>query len=160
MKAKLRRWMAPFLAYAAISCIFSLWLRFSYFSPDPDRLYQLSLSREVALRGLVLPNLPQAEDIGWADYFPDKEFGYHALTGLGFSLREDQGALAVSAAIAAALLLFSFSSSSPLNFSRASEISNLWRSASSASFCSRPGSSAAPWFSRASAQASILCATT
>lgn len=49
-------------------------------SGDPDRYFHLALSRLIATSGL--PNeLPQVEDLGWARYFPDKEFLFHALTG-------------------------------------------------------------------------------
>ena len=58
-----------------------------YFPPrlvglsDTDRFYHLGLSKLMAAHGL-LRTLPQAEDLGWGRYFPDKEFGFHVLTGL------------------------------------------------------------------------------
>jgi hypothetical protein len=58
-----------------------------YFPPrmvgqsDPDRFYHLGLSKLIASHGL-LRSLPQAEDLGWAHYFPDKEFLFHVITGL------------------------------------------------------------------------------
>ena len=47
---------------------------------DPDRYYHLGLSKLMASEGL-LRSLPQAEDLGWGHYFPDKEFLFHVLTG-------------------------------------------------------------------------------
>jgi len=49
-------------------------------SIDPDRYYHLGLSRLISHQGL-LRTLPQAEDLGWGRYFPDKEFLFHVLTG-------------------------------------------------------------------------------
>jgi hypothetical protein len=49
-------------------------------SIDPDRYYHLGLSRLISQHGL-LRTLPQAEDLGWGHYFPDKEFLFHVLTG-------------------------------------------------------------------------------
>lgn len=54
-------------------------------SLDPDRYYHLALSHLIAEHGL-LRSLPQAEDLGWGRYFPDKEFLFHALTGSADSL--------------------------------------------------------------------------
>lgn len=46
---------------------------------DPDRYYHLRLSQISADEGLQ-STLPQAEDLGWGDKFPDKEFLFHILT--------------------------------------------------------------------------------
>ncbi len=48
-------------------------------SNDPDRYYHLGITRLMSEHGL-LRTLPQAEDIGWAKHFPEKEFLFHALT--------------------------------------------------------------------------------
>lgn len=60
-----------------------------YFPPrlvgvnDPDRFYHLGLSKLISVHGLIRI-LPQVEDLGWASYFPDKEFLFHVLTGAAF----------------------------------------------------------------------------
>lgn len=63
-------------------------------SNDPDRFYHLALSRLSSEQGL-LRSLPQVEDLGWGQYFPDKEFLFHVLTAAGYRLNGDAGALAV-----------------------------------------------------------------
>jgi hypothetical protein len=104
MKPQLR----ALLGLTAISAFFLFWLGFQFFVPDPDRLYHLAISREVAMRGPVLANIPQAEDIGWARYFPEKEFLHHVFTGLGFYLGKENGAAAASHSIALSVLLLVF----------------------------------------------------
>lgn len=96
------------LSCAGIAAILTLWVQFCYFLPDPDRLYHLAISREVSIRGPVLTNLPQAEDIGWGRYFPEKEFLHHAVTGLGFKLGKDSGALAATHFLTFVLCLLAF----------------------------------------------------
>ena len=59
---------------------------------DPDRYYHLGLSRLIAQHGL-LKQLPQAEDLGWGRYFPDKEFLFHALTGGASAIGGDTAVL-------------------------------------------------------------------
>ena len=47
----------------------------------------------MASKGGLLRALPQAEDIGWGRYFPDKEFLFHALTGSASALGGDAAVL-------------------------------------------------------------------
>ncbi len=51
-------------------------------SNDPVRYHHLALSRLSSEQGL-LRTLPQIEDLGWGQYFPDKEFLFHVLTATG-----------------------------------------------------------------------------
>lgn len=76
-------------------------------SADPDRYYHLGLSRLIAASGL-LRVLPQAEDLGWGRYFPDKEFLFHVLTGSASALGGDAGVLWLVPLVGAcvALLLY------------------------------------------------------
>jgi hypothetical protein len=75
---------------------------------DPDRWYHLGLSRLMAAQGGLLRAMPQAEDIGWGRYFPDKEFLFHALTGSASALGGDSLVLWLVPVlgIAIALLLY------------------------------------------------------
>lgn len=61
---------------------------------DPDRYYHLALSREMNEKG-VLKSLPQAEDVGWAEKFVDKEFLFHVFTAAGHFLGGEKGVLLV-----------------------------------------------------------------
>jgi hypothetical protein len=78
-------------------------------SNDPDRYYHLALARMTVEHGGLLHVLPQVEDLGWGHYFPDKEFLFHVLCGLGYWLAGPDGTLALVPAcgIAVALLLYS-----------------------------------------------------
>jgi hypothetical protein len=59
---------------------------------DPDRYFHMALSRITADSGqLYLRSLPQVEDLGWGDYFLDKEFFFHQLTTLGYRISGDHG---------------------------------------------------------------------
>ena len=77
-------------------------------SNDPDRYYHLALSRMMVEHGGLLHMLPQVEDLGWGRYFPDKEFLFHVLTGLGYWIAGPDGTLFVVplCGIAVALLLY------------------------------------------------------
>ena len=63
-------------------------------SNDPDRYYHLALSQLMSAEGLIR-KLPQAEDLGWGAYFPDKEFLFHAITAAGYWLAGPMGTLLV-----------------------------------------------------------------
>jgi hypothetical protein len=77
-----RTW-GPGIALAAATLL--LWAAaFPYYSrfgkhDDPDYFFHLALGREFA-DGLVRA-IPQAEDLGWGQYFPDKDFLFHWLLG-------------------------------------------------------------------------------
>ena len=71
---------------------------------DPDRYFHLGLSRLMADQGL-LRSLPQAEDLGWGKYFPDKEFLFHQLSaGMG-RIAGDAGVLSLVPLLGVATLL-------------------------------------------------------
>jgi hypothetical protein len=71
---------------------------------DTDRFYHFALSRMLAEKGaFMLEALPQAEDVGWGGYFPDKEFLFHLLTRIGYSLGAETGVVAVCLALASAM---------------------------------------------------------
>jgi len=60
---------------------------------DPDRYYHFALSREMVKSGeLFLRSVPQVEDLGWGEFFVDKEFLFHQLTALGYRISGDSGA--------------------------------------------------------------------
>jgi hypothetical protein len=59
---------------------------------DSDRFYHLALSRMLAEHGsLHLTALPQVDDLGWGDYFPDKEFLAHAFGALAYRIGGEPG---------------------------------------------------------------------
>ena len=72
-------------------------------SNDPDRYYHLGLAAITAEHGLPA-TLPQVEDLGWGNYFPDKEFLFHALTGARATGDVGMAAVPVAAATGAAAL--------------------------------------------------------
>ena len=80
-------------------------------SVDPDRFYHLALAKLTGADG-ILRTLPQAEDLGWARYFPDKEFLFHWLTGVAQWLGGEAGVLMLVPALglATALVLYAESS--------------------------------------------------
>lgn len=71
---------------------------------DPDRYYHIGLSRLIAEHGL-LRSLPQAEDLGWGAYFPDKEFLFHVLTGAAYRVGGAEGVLSLVPLLAIAICL-------------------------------------------------------
>jgi hypothetical protein len=71
---------------------------------DPDRYFHLAISRMTAADGLVR-TLPQAEDLGWGRAFPEKEFLFHALTGVAYRLGGERGAEAVAPVLGGLVLL-------------------------------------------------------
>ena len=60
-------------------------------SGDPDRFFHFAVSRMAAEANWFLETLPQAEDIGWARLFPDKEFLFHVLTAFFYKVHGDSG---------------------------------------------------------------------
>jgi hypothetical protein len=101
----LRRWWPLLLLLAIAIAYYALF----YFPPrltganEPDRFYHLALSRIFAEGGLPKV-LPQVEDLGWGAYFPDKEFLFHALTGLAWWLGGAPGVMLVVPVIGVAIL--------------------------------------------------------
>jgi hypothetical protein len=100
-----RRWWTLAALVAALATYYALF----YFPPrlvgsnEPDRFYHLAISRLVAGSGFPR-NLPQAEDLGWGHYFADKEFLFHALTGLGWRLGGDTGVMLVTPLLACGIV--------------------------------------------------------
>jgi len=99
---------------AATAAAMALYYYALYYPPillgsnDPDRYYHLALSRMMVEQGQLLRVLPQVEDLGWGRYFPDKEFLFHAFSGLGYWLAGPDGTLALVplSGIAVALCLY------------------------------------------------------
>lgn len=117
-------WQAPSLKALAPALFFPLLVLFFYFATpnhlgDADRYYHFALAKIMHEQGAIhLGTLPQAEDIGWGNYFPDKEFLFHLLTRLGYSLGGEQGAafsvLLAAAGIGVVLYLFALAWLPPL----------------------------------------------
>lgn len=83
---------------------------FSYLG-DSDRQYHLGLSKLLVDAGsLHLEKLPQAEDVGWGDYFPDKEYLFHVLTSFAYRAAGERGAVAavLLVAVGSAWILYAF----------------------------------------------------
>jgi hypothetical protein len=98
-------------ALALASAFFALNRYSSTHLSDPDRLYHLALSREAVESGqLYLKTLPQAEGLGWNEYFPDKEFLFHQLTNLGYRLGGEAGVVGIAllCSVLAAVSFFLF----------------------------------------------------
>lgn len=95
---------------AVTGVVMSLYYLLFYFPPrltggnDPDRFYHLGLSQLMAAQGL-LRTLPQAEDLAWGKYFPDKEFLFHVLTTGAFKIGGMEGALLVVPLLGVAIVL-------------------------------------------------------
>lgn len=104
--SRLQAWIWGSAVSAIVACYYFVF----YFPPrlvganDPDRFYHLALSAQMASNG-ILRTLPQAEDIGWGRYFPDKEFLFHALTGTASWLAGPVGVLAVVPLLGIAIAL-------------------------------------------------------
>jgi hypothetical protein len=63
---------------------------FILFSPrtgllEPDTYYHFAISRIISEEGLIR-SLPQLENLGWDQYFPEKEFLFHQFTALAYKL--------------------------------------------------------------------------
>ena len=70
---------------------------------DPDRFYHLGVSRIISEHGFPR-TLPQAADLGWANYFPEKEFLFHALTGAADLVAGTTGVLLLVPALGIGIL--------------------------------------------------------
>jgi hypothetical protein len=78
----LRAWVPGMLMAGALLAIWAV--SYPYYSQfgkqdDPDYFFHLALGREFA-HGIVR-QMPQVEDLGWASYFPDKDFLFHWILG-------------------------------------------------------------------------------
>jgi hypothetical protein len=73
-------------------CYLTLFYLFEYKNPgrNPDRYYHFAISRMTFEKGLIR-TLPQADDLGWGIFFPEKEFLFHQVTTLGYAVNGDQG---------------------------------------------------------------------
>lgn len=74
---------------------------------DPDRHFHFALARLWAEQGPP-KTLPQVADIGWDQAFVDKEFLFHVATWLGWLVAERAGVVAVSALLAALIVVLLF----------------------------------------------------
>ncbi|MGZ3650875.1 MAG: hypothetical protein ACXWSC_06845 [Bdellovibrionota bacterium] len=81
------------VGFIAVAVGFALFLKVKLVSDgDPDRYYHIALSKITAESGRpFLRSLPQVEDLGWGDYFVDKEFLFHEVTTLGYVIGGERG---------------------------------------------------------------------
>jgi hypothetical protein len=80
-----------------------------YPSGDPDRYYHFALSKITLEQGLIKA-LPQVEDLGWGNYFPDKEFLFRLQTTAGYYIAGEKGVwitIYIVAFLSFCLLLYS-----------------------------------------------------
>lgn len=76
---------------------------------DPDSLYHLFiLSQAQAQHVWFLKTLPQLPELGWQNYFSDKEFLFHFILRLPFALGGEKAVLAASACLGAGLVWLPF----------------------------------------------------
>lgn len=113
------RFAALLPAFLFPAFILLLYFSTSIHFSDTDRFYHLALAKLMHEAGTItLSALPQAEDLGWGQYFPDKEFLFHALTRLAYSLAGDGGVVAVgllaASGLGVALYLFALGFLPPL----------------------------------------------
>jgi hypothetical protein len=76
---------------------------------NPDQWFHFAISK-MSQAGLVRA-LPQAEDVGWAHGFPEKEFLFHRMTALAYGLAGERGVLVACRAVSvfSLLLLYALS---------------------------------------------------
>src|SRR6267143_438672 len=67
---------------------------------NPDQWFHFAISR-MSQRGLVR-TLPQAEDLGWAVGFPEKEFLFHRLTALAYGIGGESAVVLACRAVSVA----------------------------------------------------------
>lgn len=90
---KLKLWIALIIG-AMAGVIFFAHAKTNVYLLDPDRYYHFALSREMVDSGsLFLREVRQVADLGWNEYFPDKEFFFHQITALGYRIAGDQGVI-------------------------------------------------------------------
>jgi hypothetical protein len=112
----------PLLAALALAfpvLLFFVHAHTATYQGDTDRYYHFALSRMLMeSHAFHLETLPQAEDLGWKDYFPDKEFLFHVLTKLGYEFAGERGAenaaLAVASGVGIVLFWFALGVLGPL----------------------------------------------
>ena len=76
--------------------------------PDSDQFYHFAISRLMLERGL-LHRLPEVAGLFWGDLFPEKEFLFHQLTALAFSIGGESAiklTIAICAAFTTAILSY------------------------------------------------------
>jgi len=74
---------------------------------NPDRYYHFAISKMTAENSLIR-SLPQADDLGWGKYFPEKEFLFHQVTAIGYRLYGDYGVIFICGMIGTAICLLLF----------------------------------------------------
>jgi hypothetical protein len=68
-----------------------IWLQKIDFHPhEADVFYHLALSKMLPWHG-VMKSLPQVEDLGWGEFFPEKEYLFHFVTRNLFALGGETG---------------------------------------------------------------------
>lgn len=75
---------------------------------DPDYFYHVAISKQIVANGFP-ETVPQVKDIGWDVLFTDKEYLYHVITSLFYSLFGEAGVRATSLvffAIGSSVLFF------------------------------------------------------
>lgn len=72
---------------------------------EPDRYYHLAISRMMVEHGGVLDVVPQVEDLGWGEAFPDKETLFHVVTAVAYRLGGEPWVTAVPVLLCFAVLL-------------------------------------------------------
>jgi hypothetical protein len=70
---------------------------------DPDRFFHLGLAKLTSMLGFVR-TIPQVEDLGWGQGFPDKEFLFHQLLGFVYRTSGEGAARGIVPLLAVALL--------------------------------------------------------
>lgn len=79
-----------------------LYSQTKYYLGDTDRYYHFALSKILSdQRAIALQTLPQAEDVTWGEFFPDKEFLFHVVTSIAYRIGGDTGVV-VACLLAAA----------------------------------------------------------
>jgi len=74
---------------------------------EPDLYFQLAIAKKTAEEGIVR-KLPQAENIGWAESFPDKNFLFTYLSGVSYRIGGEQGTLSLVPILSGMILVFLF----------------------------------------------------
>jgi hypothetical protein len=81
---------------------------------DTDLWYHQAISRFWLKQG-ILRTLPQAEDLSWDKYFPDKEFLFHAATAFAYRLGGEAAIASIVHALAATVLVCLYFALEPLS---------------------------------------------
>jgi hypothetical protein len=97
-----------FAALTGLAYLASFWLNQRVPHNEPDERYHLALARLLATADPLPRELPQVAGLGWDQYFPDKEFLFHQLAGLGYRLAGERGAMLLAPVLGLAVFLALF----------------------------------------------------